>query len=264
MDIKGIIKKIQNLTNYRSMGVEKKETKDTYQVIHFKDSFKHKYNAVFFHSGIIGKVKNEVKQTIDNIHGNKDFLIGGNNVREKIAFQRQIQFKCTVLLEDLIYHLVSIFDNLPKIISVYYNTVKPEMNFRSAKNQLNHEHTKDLEITKLINNNWDWIEKIKDFRAQIFHHHSKICDTLSKTTFGKNKDGSQYFNEEIVINVPRELKEAIGYKEDKIEIEEFNDILINKSFGFFDQLFDLLMGEHEKYISKKKNKNTQSNNSSIF
>jgi hypothetical protein len=254
MDIQSLIAKIQSLINYRSMGVSDDETKDTYQIIHFRDSFRHKYNAVFFHFNMIKKIKIEIKDIIEKeIHGNKDFLIGSDKMPEKIAFQRQIQFKYTVLLEDIIYHLTSIIDNLPKIISVYYKTVKPEMKFRSAKKQLNHEHTKELDITKSINNNWDWIEKVKDFRAQIFHHHSKICESFMQASFGKDKDGNQYFNEDIIVNVPIELKEAIGYEEEKIEIETFCKLLIDKSFEFFSDLFDILKKDHDAYVERNKN-----------
>lgn len=252
MDVEDLIKKIQVLINNRSLGVEERETRDTYQIIHFRDSFRHKYNSILFHFYMIQKIKKEVKQMIERIHGNKDFLIEGSRVREKMDFQRQVQFECTVLLEDIIYHLTSLFDNLPKMISVYYKTVQSEWNFRTTKNQFNQRHTLDLEITKLINNNWDWIEKIKEFRAQIFHHHSKICEGIIKATFGKDKDGRQRFNEQIIVNVPNELKDAIGYKKDKIEIKEFNKILIDKSSEFFDHLFDILIKEHEKYILKKK------------
>lgn len=254
MNIKNLIEKIQSLINHRSMGVSDDETKDTYQIIHFRDSFRYKFNAVFFHFNMIKKIKIEVKEIIEKeIHGNNDFLIGSDKMREKIAFQRQLQFKYTVFLEDIIYHLVSLLDILPKIISVYYKTVNSGLDFRTAKKQLNQVHTKELKITKYINNNWEWIEKLKEFRSEIIHHHSKICESLMQTSFGKDKDGNQYFNEDIIVNVPIELKEVIGYEKDKVEIEEFCKILIDKSFEFFSGLFDILIKDHEAYVENIKN-----------
>lgn len=252
MNIEGLIKKIQFLINKRSIGVSNDENRDTYQIIHFRDSFRHKYSSIILHFNMIKDIKSKVNQIIEkDIHGNHDFLVGDNKKREKIAFVDEINFKCTVFLEDILYHLTSIFDNLPKIISVYYKTVKSKMKFRSAKGQLNHEHTKDLEITKLINDNWGWINEIKDFRAQIFHHHSKICKASMITNFTRNDDGSTSFDERIVLNVPEKLKKAIKYEKDDAEIEDFNKVLIDKSFEFFDKLFDILIKEHEIYLNNK-------------
>lgn len=252
MEIQNLITKIQELVNHRRIGYSKEEDKDCWQVTRFRDSFNHKHQAVYFHFNMIKQIKKEVANIIEQqIHGKNEFLLGDKNMKEKIAFRRQIQFKCTVLMEDILYHLTSIIDNLPKIIGVYFKTVRPEQRFRSAKNQLNHEHTKDLEITKLINKNWDeWIEKLKEFRAKIFHHHSEICEAQMQAHFGKNEKGDQYFKEEIIVNVPKELKEAFKYQNDKIELEKFCEDIIVKSYNFFDEIFNILIKEHEKIIKK--------------
>jgi len=252
MEIQNLIDKIQKLVNHRRIGYSKEEDRDCWQITRFRDSFRHKHQAVFFHLNMIKQIKKEIADIIEQqIHGKNEFLFGDKNMKEKIAFRHQIQFKCTVLMEDILYHLTSIIDNLPKIIGVYFKTVHPELGFRIAKSQLNHEHTKDLEITKLINKNWDeWIEKLKKFRGEIFHHHSEICEAQMQASFGRDEKGYQYFKEDIIVNVPKELKEVLKYSEDKVELERFCEDIITKSYNFFDEIFDILIKEHEKIVKK--------------
>jgi len=253
VEIEDLVKKIQELVNHRRSGFTREEDRELSQITKFRDSFRYKHGAVYFHFELIKTSKKKVEEEIERAHKNKELLTSEKNLRKSLRLNEEVKFKSTILLEDIIYHLTSLIDNLPKIIGVYFKTVRPELGFRTAKKQLNQNHTKNLDITKLINKNWDeWIEKLKEFRASIFHHHSKTVQGILTVRVGKNIEGNQQFKEEILINIPKELRELFKYGEGNVEIEQFCNDIMGKSYEFFNDLFDLLIIEHKKYVQELK------------
>lgn len=218
-------------------------------LVSFRDSFSHKISAVKFHMNLIKSIKKQVTEYIDNCHENKKLISAEENMRESIGLSHELEFKYTTLMEDIIYHMMSAIDNLPLIIGTYYQNVDGSISFKSAVNALNHEHTRNLYITKYVNTNWDsWIKKLRDFRGNIYHHHSKICTGNIVAKFGREVG----FREEFIINIPKQLRDALDYPQDKeIEIEEFCSDIIKKSFNFFNGLLDIITTEKIKNLKKR-------------
>ena len=122
MKIEDLVQKIQNLISNRRMGSTSEEDKDIWQVIRFRDSFRHKLNAAYFHFNLVRQIKKDVQFIIEkDMHGKGQFLIGDDNIREKIDLTRQVQFKCTVLVEDILYHITSTIDNYRLTFWIFFN-----------------------------------------------------------------------------------------------------------------------------------------------
>ena len=151
-------------------------------------------------------------------------------------------------MEDVIYHTMSSIDNLPLLLGLFYKGVEPTMSFNSARKALQHSHTKNLEITKFIDRNWDeWIENLHDFRGDIYHHHSKICNAEIQYSMNKTDSEDHDFSEQFLIKIPKKMKDALSYPQDKeVEIEEFCSDVADKTFSFFSNILDIIIKDNPK------------------
>ena len=216
------------------------------RVANFRISFMHKINSILFHINLTRSIKRHSREYVDNCHKNGKILCGDEFRRENMSITHELTFKYTSLMEDVIYHTMSSIDNLPLLIGIFYNGVEPTMSFNSARKALQHGHTKNLEITKFINRNWDeWIENLHAFRGNIYHHHSKICTGGIKLSMKRTDSGDLDFKEQFIIKIPKKMRDALSYPQDKeVEIEEFCSDVADKTFSFFSNILDIIINDH--------------------
>ena len=63
----------------------------------------------------------------------------------------------------------------------------------------------------------------------------------------KDEKNEMKFGESFIISIPRELRQALQYSNEKdVEIEEFCDDVIKKSFNFFNEVLDIVLNEQIK------------------
>ena len=67
----------------------------------------------------------------------------------------------------------------------------------------------------------------------------------------RNQLGVAEYFERIIVSVPHSLKDALGYSDSEVEIEQFTQGLIDKSFEFFASLLDILIEMHAQRIANK-------------
>jgi len=236
-----IQEKIQKLVSGR-------KHEEAMRVANFRISFMHKINSILYHINITRSIKRQSSEYVDDCHKNGKILIGDQSRREVMSITHELTFKYTSLMEDVIYHTMSSIDNLPLLIGIFYRGVEPTMSFNSARKALQHNHTKNLEITKFINRNWDeWIENLHDFRGNIYHNHSKICNCEIKCSMNRTDSGDHDFSEQFIIKIPKKMREALLYPQNKeVEIEEFCSDVADKTFCFFSNILDIIIKDHAK------------------
>lgn len=252
METEILVKKIQNLLENRRKGFTEREDKEWDSLIEFRELFKHKHNAILLHFDYIKKIKNELVSIIQKIHSEKDFLMNPKNHQRNFIIGKEIGFKSTVFMEGALYHLISILDNLSKIIGVYFRQICINTKtFSGVINGLNHEHIKDSEVSSFVNQNYsEWIKSIKDFRDEITHGSSKICQVSFIIRMERDEKGVQRTGEGIIINVPQDLKDKFGYKTEDIEVEQVCDDILKKFDDFLNGLLDILNNKHKEIFAK--------------
>jgi len=173
-----------------------------------RDSFIHRLSCLVLAKNYLTRMMAEVEK-----HINKDEnLIMPTN--ESIALMNSLSLDTTYHLENFVFHLISSLDHIKDIVALFYKDINRAGSLRKTlyaqvvkNSQGRFDNKKILEFTKKDDYNWLITSCGKkgfyQYRANIYHHLSKLCDIKLKWKFDRDEGASSSAN----VGIPKTLWE---------------------------------------------------------
>ncbi len=216
--------------------------------VKIRESFLHKVESI-----IISKIylENYVKSI------NKKRIDIDSNMNKEIMKQLYDSSRIsTYFLENMLYHMLSSLDCLAKIIPYFYKDLQATNTLHKMYNSIykqKEEKFKRKEILNFIENKENhWLinkegQGLYNYRAEIYHNISKMCDTSHIVTFKANEAIS-----ELIINTPEKLVKIKGHNKE-VKISEFTELLWGDYKQYILALFNTIELDITglKYVTKE-------------